>query len=419
MCYFNFYTHPMKILYLTFYFEPDLCAGSFRNTPLVAELARQLGPDGSVHVVTTQPNRYQSFTQTAPNREDRGNVLIDRIAVPAHVSRLGDQIRSFITYYRTAHRLTKNQHYDLVVASSSRLFTAFLGARLARKHRANLFLDIRDLFRETILEMLRNRVARFGLKPVLWAVEQYTFGQATHINLVSEGFRTYFSRFNQATYSYFTNGIDDEFLAIGPSERPVRATSVKTILYAGNIGEGQGLHKIIPQAAQQLGGGYRFVVIGDGGAKHKLEEAIRNEGVATIDLRPPVSRSALVDAYQTADYLFVHLNNLDAFERVLPSKLFEYGATDKPILAGVMGYAAYFVREHLSNSIVFAPGDVSDLVGQLRTTPYRTQPRPQFVAQFQRRTIVQAIARRIRQTLPAVLGSLVSDQPATLKPTAV
>ena len=47
----------MKILYLTFYFEPDLCAGSFRNTPLVAELARQLGPYGSVHVVTTQPNR--------------------------------------------------------------------------------------------------------------------------------------------------------------------------------------------------------------------------------------------------------------------------------------------------------------------------------------------------------------------------
>ena len=25
----------MKILFLTFYFQPDLCAGSYRNTPLV------------------------------------------------------------------------------------------------------------------------------------------------------------------------------------------------------------------------------------------------------------------------------------------------------------------------------------------------------------------------------------------------
>ena len=147
----------MKILYLTFYFEPDLCAGSFRNTSLVAELARQLGPDDSVHVVTTQPNRYQSFKQMAPNHEERGNVLIDRVAVPTHTSGIKDKIRSFISYYRAARQLTKNKQYDLVVASSSRLFTAFLGAQFARRHHTPLFLDIRDLFRETILEMLRNR----------------------------------------------------------------------------------------------------------------------------------------------------------------------------------------------------------------------------------------------------------------------
>lgn len=401
----------MKILYMTFYFEPDLCAGSFRNTPLVAELARQLGDNGSIHVVTTHPNRYQSFRQTAPDREWRGNVLIDRIAVPAHASGLSDQIRSFITYYRAAHRLVKNEQYDMVVGSSSRLFTAFLGARLARKHRTRLFLDIRDLFRETILEMLRNRsgagqLLRTGLKPILWAVETYTFGYATHINLVSEGFRPYFSRFGQATYSYFTNGIDDEFLPLHPAHQPIAEKPVRTLLYAGNIGEGQGLHKIIPPAARALGNTYRFVVIGDGGARQKLEEAIREEGVTTVELLPPVTRSALVDAYEKADYLFVHLNDLDAFKRVLPSKLFEYGATDKPIVAGVAGYAAQFVREHLPNTLLFAPGNVAALVEQLGTTPYRTVDRPQFRAQFQRRTIMEAMARQIclSASEPTALG---------------
>ncbi|GAB3640787.1 glycosyltransferase family 4 protein [Spirosoma arcticum] len=413
----------MRILYLTFYFEPDLCPGSFRNTALVTELDRQLGTDGSVHVVTTQPNRYQSYKQMAPNREKRGNVLIDRVAVPTHASGLVDQIRSFTTYYRAAHRLTKDGHYDLVVASSSRLFTAFLGARLARKCRAKLFLDIRDLFREMILEMLQNRpgigqLVWLGLKPVLWAVERYTFGYATHINMVSAGFQSYFSRFSQATYSYFTNGIDKEFLAISPSDKFTETEKIKTILYAGNIGEGQGLHKIIPQAARLLGASYRFVVIGDGGARHKLEKAIRDEGVTTVELHPLVNRSALVDAYQKADYLFVHLNRFDALKRVLPSKLFEYGATDKPILAGVSGYAAHFVRKHLPNSILFAPGDVSDLVAQLRTMPYRTQPRTEFIARFQRRTIVQAMVHQIRQTLIPALEHSAPNQPHELEPTA-
>ena len=30
-----------RIVYLTFYFKPDLCAGSFRNSSLAIELSRQ------------------------------------------------------------------------------------------------------------------------------------------------------------------------------------------------------------------------------------------------------------------------------------------------------------------------------------------------------------------------------------------
>jgi hypothetical protein len=100
-----------------------------------------------------------------------------------------------------------------------------------------------------------------------------------------------------------------------------------------------------------------------------------------------------------ADYLFVNLNDLDAFKRVLPSKLFDYGATDKPILAGVAGYAAQFIRQHISNCIVFDPGDADSLVTQLHKTPYRISFRPDFVAQFQRKAIMQAMARQIIQTV--------------------
>jgi glycosyltransferase involved in cell wall biosynthesis len=389
----------MTILYLTYFFHPDLSAGSFRNTPFVDELARQLSPADTIHVITTQPNRYRSFSVAAPAQEDRSaatgaRVWIERVRVPAHTGSMGSQIRAFAAYFRAVYRLTTEHSYDRVMVSSSRLFTAFLGAMIARQHQALLSLDIRDLFRESILDVLPNSLLRLLLNPILTHIERYTFGRATHINLVSEGFRPYFQRFSNASYSQFTNGIDDEFLAIPNTDsNSLSSDKPRTLLYAGNIGEGQGLHTVLPQAARLLGNGYRFIVIGDGGGRHKLEAAIQAEGVTNVDLRLPVSRQALLDAYAQADYLFVHLNNLNAFRRVLPSKLFEYGATDKPIVAGVAGYAAQFICEHLTNTLLFAPGDVAGLVQQLNQTRYQRLPRPQFINQFQRRTIMADMAR--------------------------
>ncbi len=393
----------MKLLYLTFYFEPDIGPGSFRNTALVYELSRQLSPDSEIHVVTTKPNRYRSFKPVAPRCEEyRKNggcpIVIERVTIPMHNSGMIGQIGAFIVYFLAVHRLIKDRKYTLVVASSSRLFTAFLGAIVARRFHIPLFLDIRDIFREAILDVIRNPFSQALLNPMLRAIERYTFSYASRINLVSEGFRPYFKSFSQATYSYFTNGIDDEFLTV-PDTFTISTSRIYTILYAGNIGEGQGLHKIIPQAARQLGAGYRFVIIGEGGAKRKLEEAIRAENVANVEIRQPVSRTELVAKYQKADYLFVHLNDLDACKRVLPSKLFELAATDKPILAGVGGYAASFVRKYISNHILFSPGDVASLVSQLREKAYYTQSRSDFRAQFQRKAISHAMAKQILETL--------------------
>ena len=409
----------MKILYLTFYYEPDLGPGAFRNTATVNELARQLPPNSHIQVITTKPNRYESFRPAFSDFEGRSNggrlVTIERIKIPRHGNGQLGQILAFIRYGWTAHQLTKNHKYDLVVASSSRLATAFLGAFIARRCSAPLFLDIRDIFREVMMEKSRNPFFQTLLNPVLRVVERYTFGYANHINLVSEAFRSYFKSYPRATYSYLTNGIDDVFLTIPPS-KSCQTTSVRTLLYAGNIGEGQGLHKIIPQAARLLGTNYRFIIFGGGGtARRKLERAIRVEKVTNVDLYDPVTQAELLIEYQKADYLFVHLDDLEAFKRVLPSKFFELGATDKPIVAGVAGYAASFAHEQLENTILFNPGDVVDLVRQLRETPYRTQVRADFRERFQRKTISQELARQILETL----NKSIDKQPATSGSTTI
>ena len=105
----------MRILFLSFYFEPDLCAGSFRNTALFHELRRQLPKDSFIYVLTTLPNRYKSFKTSALPEEKGNNYVIRRIRVPEHKGGMADQAKSFSTFYRESMRLVKNEHFDLLL----------------------------------------------------------------------------------------------------------------------------------------------------------------------------------------------------------------------------------------------------------------------------------------------------------------
>ena len=59
----------LKILVLSFYFKPDLSAGSFRATALVDALKEIMPIDGQIDVLSTSPNRYSSFVVEAFSEE--------------------------------------------------------------------------------------------------------------------------------------------------------------------------------------------------------------------------------------------------------------------------------------------------------------------------------------------------------------
>lgn len=386
----------MRILVLSFYYEPDLCAGSFRCTSLVEQLLKK-DENCVVDVISTLPNRYASFAAEAPRFEQKDRLKIHRVKLPSHKSGMFDQAKSFIGYYREAIKLTKDSDYDLVVATSSRLFTAFLGKRIASKKKLPLYLDIRDIFVDTLNNVLSKKLT-FVLSPVLKIIENYTFKRANRINLVSKGFLAYFgSRYPDVPYDFFTNGIDDQFIEAQNSKllRAKVDSNVKTILYAGNLGEGQGLHRIVPQLASKLGDSFVLQVIGDGGRKSALIEAIGETGVSNVQLLPPIGRSELIEYYQSADVLFLHLNDYDAFKKVLPSKIFEYAAFNKPILAGVSGFAAEFIKDNVTNAAVFYPCDVDGAVKALENLSYEGEYRFEFVKNYLRENIMSNMSASI------------------------
>lgn len=392
----------MKLLILTNYFTPDLSAGSFRMQALVEALEPYAVRGLEVDLITTLPNRYASLKAEAPGYEDRGWLRLHRIALPEHQGGMGEQARAYLRYAAQVLSLTRGRRWELVFATSSRLMTAGLGAYVARRMKAPLSLDIRDLFTLNMDELLAGRALKL-LLPVFRQIERRAFRAAGRINVVSEGFIPHIrSVAPEVPITCFTNGIDDLFANESFSPPPAKA-GPPLVLYVGNMGDGQGLHRIVPQVARALEGRACFRLVGDGGKRQALAAALSELGATNVEILPPVSRAQLMDHYREADILFVHLNDLEAFHKVLPSKLFEYAATGRPILAGIAGHAADFAAAELPDARVFAPCDAEAMIlafDELLARP-RAMDRESFRAKYARRKIMAAMAADLIEQVQA------------------
>lgn len=384
-----------RILFLTFYYPPDLSAGSFRASALVRALQREAGSDLELDIITTLPNRYRSFqTVEAPVEEHDASLRIRRIDVPLHRSGIVDQARAFAYYAAGVVRLTRGQSYDAIVATSSRLMTATLASLISKRSDSRVYLDIRDIFAETMPALVPAYIDT-ALAPFVSLCENWTIRRADRVNLVSPGFKPWFERrYPGRAFSCFTNGVDAEFVCAQERDKVERYSgATATVVYAGNVGEGQGLHLIIPELARRLRGCVRFRIIGDGGRMESLRRA--TEGLDNVAVSAPMDRSALVAAYQEADVLFLHLNRYKPFLRVLPSKLFEYAAAGKPIWAGAEGFPAEFITSEIKNSAVFPPCDADAAMAALKELKLEPTDRREFVRRYDRDTIMGGMAGEV------------------------
>lgn len=381
----------MRILFLTFYYEPDLSAGSFRSTALVKALCDRMERGDHIEVLTTETNRYESFRSENSSEDEKRQATIVRFALPKHRSGFVDQSFAFMTYAWQVLKCVRGHQYDLVFATSSRLMTAFLGSVVSKWKRVPLYLDIRDIFVDTMKDILSTPM-RSVFVPIFRAIEKSTLRRAERVNLVSEGFKEYFERnYPNKCYRYIPNGIDEVFFEFD-FRNDDRTAAKLILLYAGNIGEGQGLHCIVPALAEKLKGTHEFWIIGDGGARTKLEAATKE--LANVKIMAPVDRATLLSLYRQSDILFLHLNDHAAFHKVLPSKLFEYAATGKPVFAGVAGHAAEFLSR-VPNVVIFPPCNAGAALAALASLRIEDFSRKDFAQTYRRTRLMEVLANDV------------------------
>lgn len=381
----------MQILFLSFHFDPDLGPVAIRNSLIARALSIHDTVD-KINVITTLPNRWGDIATDAPTFERDGNLTIHRVKVGKYRNGVANQALVFAAYARQVIYLTKNNSYDLVYASSSKLATGFLGAYIARNQGALYYLDIRDLFMETINEYYPSNIFKIFFPIFSW-INRYSIRNADKINILSEEFSTHIKKINSLVpLSSIPHGVDSQFQLINNNYH--KNEKCKEILYAGNVGFGQSLETIISAVSQELPTPWRITVIGSGASIEKFK--IQTRELRNVNIEKPIARNDLIKRYQRTDVLLLHLNAISAFKKTLPSKIFEYAATGKPILVGAEGYLLRFIRENkIPGVYTFTPNDASSFFHAFEKIEKHHFDRGDFVKNWSREEKVREMVNDI------------------------
>ena len=350
----------MNLIVISYYFPPDLGAGAFRMGAL-AELIDK-DPDVNLTVLCAKPNRYKQSAKF--KRSD--NACVKTFWVPAHNSSIISQAIGYSFFFIQALIYSIFiPRKSIIFGTSSRFFTMFLSYLISKLRRGKLVIDLRDIFSESLESNFGNNQSFIFRKIIrlLFYIECKCLNHAKKLFQVSPAFKKYFIDSVQGDWIDCLNGIDEIFLK--NNKTLVKEKDHITLLYAGNIGIAQSLSSIIPQAAKNLPG-HKFRIIGDGTDLENLKSEIHYRNICNVNLLPPVSRDKLVKEYENADILFLHLKDVPAFKRVIPSKIFEYGAFNKPICAGTSGLSKEFLEKNISNIFFFEQHSSSSLVDTLQ-----------------------------------------------------
>ena len=373
----------MKILVLSYLYFPDISAGAFRIKSLIDIKPKLKKKDKySITLICSNKNKLVN------NYKVKNNIEIIRIKVPDYGKGFISQSWSYLFYLIKTLIYVRKKNYDIVFATTSKLMTGFLGAIISKWKKIPLYIDIRDIFIDSISEII-NKPTYYILFPFIKRMEIYSIRQAKKINIVSSGFEQYFKKhYKNLQFSNFTNGIDSEFQNNFKNYKFNKNKPSINILCAGNIGDGQGLEKIIPEFASELGNKVRIKIIGNGSKKQLLEKICKRNNCKNVKIINTINRKALINEYSNCDILFLHLNNHEAFKKVLPSKIFEYAATGKPILAGVDGYARRFLNKEVLNSYIFNPTDHKRAITLFKQIKLDFTNRKGFINKFKREKIM-------------------------------
>lgn len=378
----------LRVLFLSHYFPPEGNAPATRVHAFCRRWVRRSPGRIAATVVTCAPNvpdgkLYEGYRNRLSQRETVDG--IDVIRVWTYLAPNAGTVRriaNFVSYMISATlRSLFLRRPDVVIATSPQFFCGWAGVFVSWLRWAPFVLEIRDIWPESIVAVGAMRQGR--LVRLLEWLELRMYAAANHIVAVGEGYKRQLvaKGVPESRISIITNGIDAERLRPQPPDAALAARynpdARFVCSYIGTVGMAAGL-EIVVGAAETLRrtgrNDVRFLIVGDGATREELATQVQAAGLddlITVTGRQP---KELMPAFLSiSDCCLVHLRKTDLFETVLPSKIFEAAALERPIIMGVGGFAADLIRE-ADCGICIEPENAAELlaaIDTLRTNPSR------------------------------------------------
>lgn len=365
----------MKILFASQYYPPESNAPANRVSEMAREWVR-LGHE--VEVLTAFPHHphgvipvhYKGYLHL---NEELDGVGVKRTYVYVAPNKgIVKRSLSYISWMLSAIVIGsfKTARPDVVVATSPQFLCAVAGYVVSLLKRRPFVMEVRDLWPESIVAVGALKEG-FAVSILRW-MERFLYRAADRIVIVSPGFWPHFDELgiDRGKISYLPNGVDLDLFRPGAPKRDVYAENgiegKLRILYAGTVGMAHGLELML-EAGERFKDDpeVELVVVGDGARRAELTAETARRGLRNVHFLGMQPREAMPDWILGATALVVHLRRMPLFEKVLPSKLFEYMGCGKPVLMGVAGAAADIVDES-GCGWRFTPEDVEEFVGLVR-----------------------------------------------------
>jgi colanic acid biosynthesis glycosyl transferase WcaI len=361
----------MKILFLTHYFPPEVSAPASRTH----EHARRWVADGHrVTVITGVPNHprgqiFPGYQNKWLQREEIDGIQVIRTWMYITPNEgFAKRTLNFILFAITAVLASlRAERPDVVVATSPQFFCGLAGAVVALLKWRPFVLELRDLWPESIIALgalTNTRAIRF----LEW-VETRLYRRADAVVVNTRAFIGHVVGRGVADtqVELVYNGVDPGLFHPLPKDQDLLEFhdlgDKFLVAYIGTLGMAHGLMTILDAAEKmKYEPNIAFVLIGDGADRKRLVAEVEQrelENVHILGLRP---RAEIPTWIASCDVMLAMLRDLEVFKTVIPSKIFEYMALERPVVLAAPKGECCELLEANAAGFTIEPEDPSALV---------------------------------------------------------
>ena len=411
----------MKILYVSQYFPPEMGAPAARAAELSRHWAR-MGHDVTVltgfpnHPTGVVPEEWRSRLRQLLYKETVDGVRVVRTWLwPLPNRKAHERIRNYASFcVSSAISGLDLAKPDVVIGTSPQLLVALSAWWLAWWKRVPFVFEVRDLWPESLAAVGAGEEGT-ALHRVLGAIAGFLYRRADRIVVVTPAFKDHLIRHwhvPDAKIAIVENGVETDLFRPDPAATETRKNLKLEdrflICYIGTMGMAHGLETLIA-AAEQLQKSLpkaMFLLIGEGAEKQRIVELAAARGLSNVRFMGQQPREEIPAYISASDACLVMLKKTELFKTVIPTKLLEYMACERPVIVAVDGQARQLVEEARAGIFV-EPEDSGALVNAILALSADPERRQRMGANGRGYIVARLSRERTAQDYIGVLEALI------------